>query len=357
MTIELGTFKFDLKDFLFTKVDLTEHLASNCFASAFLTQWISGGKVFQIYTSGSSGEPKEISLKRKWLETSAMQTIGLLNLWEEKIVCCLPTDKIGGLMMIVRALAGGFDIRVIEPCANPMSPVEKDHTYTLISLVPYQLIKILEDEISTLKLNRFKNILLGGSLVSVELLKKIEDLSPAIYHTYGMTETCSHIALKKLNHGKWPHFIPNPYIDIITDNNGLASIRGFQTGSEWIHTTDIIEMYEDGSFDFMGRADFIINTGGFKVFPEILELKIQEILHSKKINIQIAFTGRPHNDWGEELILISDKEINFKEVSELLKPVLKDYEIPKQIVVVEKIPLLNNGKIDRMKLKNLVLEK
>ena len=357
MTIEIVDSRFDLKDFLFREVELPQDLPSCVHASKLLTRWISGGKEFEIYTSGSTGTPRRLILKRKWLETSALQTIELLKLWNEKILCCLPTDKIGGLMMVVRSLAGGFDLSIKEPTSDPMKDITEDHDYSFISLVPYQLNKILADPISKLKLNRFKNILVGGAEISNDLMNKIGDMDPNFYHTYGMTETCSHIALKKLNRNPWPHFKPNPYIELKTNDEGLLSVRGYQTGNEWINTTDIIKKYEDGTFDFIGRNDHAINTGGFKVFPEILEQKILNIFISHNLDLNIAVTSKKHNDLGEQVVLVIEQEMPHFELMELLISGLKNYEIPKQIVKIKNIPVLENGKLDRLKLKDWILEK
>lgn len=356
MTIVIHNKEYKLNDFLFKKVLLDENLRSFQPSVDFLNKWISGGKEFEVYSSGTTGRAKKIILKRKWLETSALQTIQLLNLWEENILCCIPTHKIGGLMMLVRALAGGFNIQIVEPKLDPMEKIDALHSFTFVSLVPSQIVSILKSVESTKKLNRFKNILLGGSEITSELSNEIGSLTPNIYHTYGMTETCSHIALKKLNNGAWNHFKPNPYVELKTDSNGLLSIKGFQTGSEWINTNDVVELYEDGSFDFVGRLDFMINTGGYKIFPEKLEHKIKTIFNSNNWYTEVIITSRPHEVWGEEVILIVNTSLN-KEPEEILsslKPKLEKYELPRKVVQINSIPYNPSGKIDRLLLKQMM---
>ena len=358
MTIVIQNIEFDLHQFLFKEVKLTEKYASLSFASDFLTLWISGGKQFEMTTSGSTGVPKKIILKRKWLETSALQTINLLSLWDEKVFCCIPSYKIGGLMMIIRALAGGFDINIVEPSANPMLLLPDNHDYSFISLVPYQLSKILEDELSTSKLNRFKKVLLGGANLNQNLLYLIETLDPVIYHTYGMTETCSHIALKKLNHGKMPHFKPNPDVDFKIDFTGLLSVKGFQTGNEWVNTHDIIYMYEDGTFDFLGRNDFVINSGGYKLFPEILEFKIGTIFKECGLESELMITSLEQNELGEQVVLIVDNSVIQTEETllNLLRPRLEKYELPKLVLKFSPFPLNEGGKYDRKAMKAILIK-
>ncbi|MFM9944313.1 MAG: AMP-binding protein [Bacteroidia bacterium] len=357
MTIVIGSITYDLKDFLFKNIVLTQDLDSSRLSTTFLTKWISGGKEFEMFTSGTTGEAKKVSLKRKWLETSALQTIELLGLWQENVLCCLPINKIGGLMMIVRSLAGGFNLVIQEPKSNPMIDIESNHSFTFVSLVPSQLLSILNSEDSTRKLNRFKNVLLGGADLPTELILKIDKLKPNIYHTYGMTETCSQIALKKLNNGSWPHFKPNPFVEMKTNGEGWLSIRAFQTGNEWIDTKDIANIHKDGSFDFIGRADFMINTGGYKVLPEQLEQKIKSFFKNIDQDLDLAITSIPNEKWGNKIILVLTllSDISENEILEQLKPNLEKYEFPKHILKLETIPRNEGGKIDRIKLNQLVL--
>lgn len=330
----------------------------NRFTLEFLSQWISGAKTFEIETSGTTGLPKKVSLKRKWMEISALQTIGLLGLWNERVYCCLPTFKVGGLMMLVRALAGGFDLRIEEPVADPMACLDTQHTFTFVSLVPYQLNRILENRESTAKLNRFKNILLGGSEVSESLCKKLEGLQPDIFHTYGLTETCSHIALKKLNHGPWPYFKPNPGVKIHTDANGAAVITALQTGEQPVSTGDILEIYPDGGFVFKGRADIRINTGGMKVHPELLEPIIARVFEHHGWDNQAAVTSVSDSDWGEAVVLVlaGNSFPGDEEVYNALSGSVSKFEMPKIIVHCKQIPVNTSGKTDRLKLRSLAEE-
>ena len=357
MTITIQNDTYDISDFLFRKPDLKEYNSINQHSIDFLNEWISGKKEFTINTSGTTGLAKSIVLKRKWLEVSALQTISILKLWDEKVLCCIPIYKVGGLMMVIRSLAGGFDLKIAEPTADPMLELAEDHSFTFVSLVPYQLSKILLNDRSRNKLNRFKNILLGGSEIPSQLIKEIESLAPNIYHTYGMTETCSHIALKKLNHQPWPHFIPNPGVELLVDPDGILSVKALQTGGNLIKTSDIIKLYEDGSFDFMGRKDFVINSGGFKIFPERLEQKVSDLLLQKGITLNLAFTSVPHSEWGEQLILVIENKIvlDYNIIIEILKDSLEKYEVPKRLIYLDKIPLNDGGKIERFVLKNQVL--
>ncbi len=356
MTIVIEDIPYNLEDFLFKNLILTENNAPNCLASEFLTTWISGCKEFKIQTSGSTGEPKSIILKRKWMEASALQTINILGLWNENVLCCLPCTKIGGLMMIVRSLAGGFNLTIHEPKADPLSRIDLDHTFTFISLVPAQLVSIFESKDSIEKLNKFKTVLLGGAPLSNETLDQLNLIIPDVYLTYGMTETCSHIALQKLNNGSWSRFKVNDYVDIKTDDMGLLSINGFQTGNEWVHTKDIVKIHDSKSFEFIGRADFMINSGGYKIFPEVLEQKIKTLFKLKGWEANLAITDIAHEKWGSSVVLVMDKHKTPSEhqiIDYLIVKLLK-HELPKQVLILDVIPYFDNGKLNRLRLRELV---
>ncbi len=171
-----------------------------------------------------------------------------------------------------------------------------------------------------------------------------------------MTETCSHIALKKLNHNPWPAFLLNPYVEIELNENKQLSIKAQQTGNEWIHTNDCIELLDDNSFNFLGRSDFVINTGGFKIYPENLEHKIAKILSDEFGISALAVSSQAHNLWGEELILIIEGEKSHEDlyILECLKPKLEKYELPKILLYIYVLPRNENGKLDRIALKDIM---
>lgn len=258
-------------------------------------------------------------------------------------------------MLLVRALAGGFDIDIHEPSLNPLISISRDHRYTLISLIPAQMYTILKDEESLLKLNKFKNILLGGAHISDELATMLGKVKPKVYHTYGMTETCSLIALRLMNHDPWPGFRMNDYISSELSEECCLSVKGEQTGNQWVHTRDVIEFLSDGSFLIKGRLDTSINTGGHKIFPEILEPRILEILKQNSIEVNLAITSIPDPIWGEQLVLVTEPLNGIENPLEILNNKLKPFELPRAFLIIEKLPLNQSLKTDRAELKNLVL--
>jgi O-succinylbenzoic acid--CoA ligase len=306
---------------------------------------------FELSTSGSTGSPKSIKLYKNHLKSSVQNTRNALNLSNnEKVLCCLPTQKVGGFMQWVRAKVLNFSITTVEPSQNPMHFISLEHDYTFVSLVPLQLKNILSDTISKQKLNRFNKILLGGSKLDIDLLLKIQELKPDCYLTYGMTETYSHIALQKLNgDGKQQKLYPMPGIYIQKNSDDCLVIQTPYDVNPII-TNDLVYIDEDGGFEIRGRNDFVINSGGIKVIPEQLE----SIIAEKKLlkSGTFAITSIPDAILGEKVIIISEENIENEKLL-LMKNVLPKNHHPKVFFKMN-IPMTETGKINRAKIKELL---
>lgn len=353
LSIDKKSFNLDYLSNFYVK--FKPNSSQNLLLFDFLKFWFKEKYKFKVSTSGSTGLPKNIKLSKFALLESAKQTIDFLNLEKENIYCCIPIEKIGGLMMIVRALTGNFDITITNPVADPMVELDIKHKFTFISLVSYQLLSVINNSESLAKLNLFRTILIGGAEINKDILEKIEKLKPNIYHTFGMTETCSNYALKKLNNGKWNNYKPFPGVLLKLDKKGVLSVKGKQTENKWIKTNDIVKIYSDG-FEFIGRNDFIINTGAYKVSPEFIELKISEIINSFNKNAVFYISSKSDKNWGEILVLAHNCKEIFEnhDILSVLKSELEKYEMPKKFIFIEDFPLNQSLKIDRKKLKDAI---
>ncbi|MCO6494418.1 MAG: AMP-binding protein [Bacteroidetes bacterium] len=307
---------------------------------------------FELKTSGSTGAPKTIYLERKWLEYSAKQTQKALGIKEGKIYCCIPTDKVGGFMMMVRAKVLGLDIDCVEPCSDPMQLLDLMHDFTFISLVPMQLKAILQDTFSIKKINRFSHVLIGGGPIDKDLEEKIQGLNPAFYHTYAMTETYSHVALKKLNGtDKQNAFHPLPEVEIKLNDTGCLIINTVYAKN--LTTTDLAVIYPDNSFEIIGRSDFAINTGGIKILPEAIEKLISE---TGLVKSNFAVSSITDKHLGEKIVLVIEGiGIDSDKLLENLKLVLPKYHHPQQIFTIPVLPLLDTGKLNRVELKKMLV--
>jgi O-succinylbenzoic acid--CoA ligase len=317
----------------------------------FMQAWLNGTDHFTQRTSGSTGTPKEITITRSQMVTSAHRTLSALNISEgDTALVCLAPDFIAGKMMLVRALEFNLKIEAVEPSADPLQHLADDFKNVFAAFVPLQLQTMLNNPHRISQLNRMKTIIAGGAPVSESLRKKLNTLSCPVYATYGMTETLSNIALQKLNGtGAQPWFKTLPGITVKADDRSCLVISVPEI-SEPVITNDIAEVQSDTSFRILGRWDSLINTGGYKLSPETLEARAEEIVQSF-VTRSFLFGSLPHELLGEQLILLIEGNPLAKEVEAKLMDALKSdflpYEVPKQIRYLTQFSYTPSGKINR----------
>ena len=320
-------------------------------------RWLKGGKNFKIPTSGSTGTPKKIAISRERMQISAAITARELKLKPNgKMLVCLPTRFIAGIMMLVRGFETPMQMTIIEPSGDPLQFLDED--FDFISMVPQQLETTIKKH-GYDKLDKTAIILLGGAPVSVALLDRIQELKPLVYESYGMTETVTHIALKRLNgENAADIFCAFPEVHIGTDERGCLTIESVLSASRKIITNDLVELVEENCFRWLGRWDHMINSGGIKVSPEIVEPKIQKILESIGVQMQFVIIGKKDQLLGEMVCLVlegNDLESSMKEkILQLAKSELGPYHSPKEILFLPTFPLTETAKVKRKDLSNLL---
>lgn len=326
------------------KVAYSKDFEQQDFATQIIEQWHYNTPNFVLKSSGSTGIPKEISLNRSLLEWSANQTAKRLDLKQESILCCLPIDKTGGFMQLIRALHLSHSIFFTKPKANPLKNLVVEN-YTIVSLTPYQLQTIFRE--SPEQLNAFKNILVGGTAIEPALLRKIEAYrgSAIFWETYGMTETASHFALKNLSKGE-TEFTVNDGVEL-TNEQGQLTIRIPELDFK-VTSTDLIVLGKNG-FKVLGRVDDVINSGGVKIHPLVIEPKIDSILQKADIDRSFYLVGEKDGQLGELAVLVMEGQPlkNETHILELLKKELPKYSSPKRIAYLPKFSRTNTGKIMR----------
>ncbi len=319
----------------------------------FLINWLSDEDELIVQTSGSTGTPKRIALKKFSMIQSAAATAQFLDLPPgTKALCCLSAKNIAGKMMLVRALVLGWDLMLIAPSSAPLAGMRK--TFDFCAMVPMQLRNSLG------QLEQIRKLIVGGAALPNDLEEQVRNASTDIYETYGMTETASHVALrpvstrivKELNLESGV-FSAMPGIVFSQDQRGCLVIDAHRLTAEHLVTNDLVELISKTSFKWLGRWDNVINSGGVKIIAEELESKI-----SKHLNNKVLLLGIADDTLGEKLVLVAEGEIVKNNLMELLRsiPDLHPYEIPKEIVALQKIPVTENGKVLRAKTKELVLE-
>ncbi len=317
-------------------------------AANFISNWISGRKTFQTSTSGSTGKPKPITLDRKLMEISALNTINSLGIPSKgNAFLCIPPKFIGGMMLISRALINEMNLYAYRPTGNPLNQEIPDISFHLASMVPMQLYEVLHNKLCKPKLNQFETLLLGGGAISWDVGKSLEKVTTNVYQTYGMTETISHVAVKKLNHGPTSHYVAIGDNNFSTDSSNRLIIQGAVTKQKPLLTNDVVELIDETKFRWVGRYDNIINSGGIKIHPEELESSIVEIFKNAQIQNAFFVAGIEDSKFGSKLILLIEGKTDTEELKNLLKKHLPKYNIPKEIIQLDSFAYTETGKVNR----------
>lgn len=345
MTITLNNIKIDLQP----NCNLSEYLNLHPNAAwwkdiiTFLEQWSNDTENITIRTSGSTGDPKEMEVRKPFLWVSASKTCDFFNLTNETVgLLCLSANYIAGKMMLVRAMVSGMNLICIEPTNNPVKHIE--NTIDFAAMVPMQVTKAMQ---TPDKLNRIQHLIIGGGQVSSQLVEDLKYFKGYSFETYGMTETLSHIALKELTPNKQESFKVFQGININKGYKNELIIDYPELGIYRLKTNDIVELTSNGGFTWIGRSDFVINSGGVKISPEQIEKQINHLLEQP-----YCFIGLPDETLGEKLVLIIEgEEFNTKELQLELKGILPPYSIPKEIQFIKELPVTENGKIKRKEIR------
>lgn len=310
----------------------------------FLMDWLDNNEYIDVNTSGSTSKPKRIRLKKQHMVNSALSSGDFFGISVgDSALHCLPANFIAGKMMLVRAMMLGLEIDLVEPGLNPLRKVEK--VYDFSAMTPLQLYNSLP------QLDHIKKLIVGGAPVSRELIESIQDKSTLVFETYGMTETVTHIAARQLNRFRNveevenSHFEVLPNVTIKKDDRGCLVIDAPQIADETIVTNDLVNILEEGRFEWLGRYDNIINSGGIKLIPELIEEKFAQALDKRYF-----VTGVPDKELGNKLVMvIEDGNGKEEDYWTILKNVngLDKYEMPKELLFADQFEETENGKVIR----------
>ncbi|TMM57572.1 O-succinylbenzoic acid--CoA ligase [Maribacter algarum] len=313
----------------------------------FLADWLNEKPTISVSTSGSTGTPKNILLQKGQMANSALATGNYFDLKVgNTALLCLPADYIAGKMMLVRAMVLGLELDYVEPSSNPLAELSK--TYDFAAMVPLQLENSLE------KIENIKTLIVGGAALSRKLHEKIQKKRTAVFETYGMTETITHIAVKRINglpSSGSRSFKAISNVSFSIDDRDCLVITAPHISNKPVITNDIVDMVSETEFEWLGRIDNVINSGGVKLFPEQIEAKLISFL-----NHRFFVAGLPNEILGEKLVLVVEGDMKTDELLQLLKEsdALKGFEIPKNVYKVSKFIETETGKIHRKKSLGLV---
>ncbi|MFH6604110.1 AMP-binding protein [Maribacter algicola] len=317
----------------------------------FLLDWCNETPHISVRTSGSTGKPKQILLKKQHMVNSALATSKFFGLRPgDKALHCLPAEFIAGKMMLVRAMVLGLELDYLQPSSNPLELLSK--RYDFCAMVPIQVANSLK------KLNNIKTLIVGGAPISNALRTKLRSVDCEIYETYGMTETITHIAARKMGNIRSTeadaHFKVLPEINISQDKRSCLIIDAPHICEEIIMTNDVVRLISKNEFEWLGRYDNIINSGGIKLFPEQIESKLEETIPKP-----FFVTGLPDEDLGEKLVLIVEGVHDTQKLDRKLKELsnLEKFEVPKEIYGVPEFVFTPNNKIARKKTVQIALDR
>ena len=289
----------------------------------------------EVQTSGSTGKPKKYNVQKERFIRSAERTCDFFNLKEgDRAFLCISPKYIGGKMMIIRALTRKMKLELGEVAAFPF--LEKSEL-DFAAFVPLQIKCILERDPDYLK--RIKNIIIGGGAIDPFTEKLLVQHEINAYSTFGMTETLSHIALRKVG---TEEFILLDSVKIKTDSeNRLIIMDPEVTGLDELQTNDIVVLTGPNSFIWKGRHDNVINSGGVKLYPEVIEKKLSEAIPNP-----FFIAKEKDRIFGEKVILIIEGKT--REMGDLT-PYLDKFEIPKNIYFLDQFVYTETEKINRIK--------
>lgn len=318
----------------------------------FLNEWFDASPVITVHTSGSTGVPKGLVVRKDRMMQSARLTCEFLNLQAgDTALLCMNLRYIGAMMMVVRSLVAGLNLVVRPASGHPLSDVEVPLKFA--AMVPLQVYNTLRVPAERKRLEHTDILIIGGGAVDDSLEAELKTIPIAAYSTYGMTETLSHIALRRLNgEAASKCYYPFPSVELSLSAENTLIVKAPLICDDVLQTNDIACLCSDGGFTIAGRKDNVINSGGIKIQAEEMENRLQPF-----IPVPFAVTAVPDPRLGQALTLLIAGKPDIKELENKLQAVLETYYRPKHIFITELIPQTENGKIDRTGCRILAQQK
>lgn len=295
----------------------------------FLLDWFDARSYIEMRTSGTTGTPKIIKVEKQAMVNSAMATGAFFELSAgSRALHCLPAKYVAGKMMFVRGFILGLDMDFVAPDSNPLKHTES--TYDFAAMVPLQAQHSLKE------LWRVKKLIIGGAKIGKNLEHALMELPIEAYETYGMTETITHIAAKRVGEEA---FSVLPGVTVSYNETSCLVIHAPHIAPDVVVTNDVVQLINENQFVFLGRADNIINSGGIKIMPETVEDKL------RRIERRFFIAGMPDEALGQKVVLVV--EGSPFPIDSSMFDALDKYQRPRDILFVDKFAETGNGKILR----------
>jgi O-succinylbenzoic acid--CoA ligase len=264
---------------------------------------------------------------------------------------CMSTDYIAGKMMVVRSIERGLRLVEVEPCGHPLAKVQSSKfkvQLTFAAMVPMQVYNSLQVPEEKERLMQIRHLIIGGGAIDEAMEVELRTFPHAVWSTYGMTETLSHIALRRLNGpdaSEW--YTPFPSVSVSQTADGCLLIDAPEVCPEPLVTNDIVEIVSS-RFRILGRKDNVICSGGIKIQIEEVERQLRSYLHDPYL-----LSKRKDEKFGEIAVLLTEGSV--EEVRQICERVLPKYHQPKAYLHVAQIPLTETGKPARQQAEKLLI--
>lgn len=352
--IELKLETIKINGIVYTRREILEKdLSGNNYSFSedllvFLKEWFNESKYISVQTSGSTGVPHVMQVEKSRMLHSAKTTCVFLGLKKnDSALLCMNLKYIGAKMVVVRSIYAGLNLITTGSLGYPLSVVESTD---FAAMTPLQVYNTLQDKRQKEKLRQIRHLIIGGGAIDDYLSKELFDFPHAIWSTYGMTETLSHIALRKINgsgYSEW--YTPFEDIQISLSEKQTLVINAPKLTTTTLITNDIAEINTEGKFRILGRLDNVINSGGVKI-------QIEEVEHilKKEITCDFMITSASDKKFGEIVVMLIKQGTYDPDVLEIiLRKELPEYWIPKKIFFIENLPFTETNKPDRSHAKKI----
>ncbi len=332
----------------------------------FLSEWRNESPTVLVHTSGSTGQPKPMWVEKKRMKASARITCEFLGLKAgDTALLCMSLDYIAGKMMVVRAQTCGLRLLSVEPSGHPLGTaalqqlqqhgesLSDAETIDFAAMVPLQVYNSLQVPEERQRLMKIRNLIIGGGAVDVQMADELRTFPHAVWSTYGMTETLSHIALRRLSGeeaSEW--YTPFPSVTVSVNEYGCLVIDAPLVCGKPLTTNDIAEL-KDGRFRILGRKDNVICSGGVKIQIEEVETLLREKLTS---TTAFMITKCKDEKFGEAVVLLTESQ-DTDYLQHVCEQVLPKYWQPRCYVSVDRLPYTETGKPARKEAELLAKKK
>ena len=318
----------------------------------FFSEWNNDSDRVLVHTSGSTGKPKPMMVEKKRMLNSARITCDFLGLKPgDSALLCMSLDYIAGKMVVVRSIERHLHLISVSPSGHPLKDINEEITFA--AMVPMQVYNTLQVPEERERLTHVRHLIIGGGAIDASLEKELQALpgNIAIWSTYGMTETLSHIALRRINGAEASEWYqPFDSVKISQTEEGCLVIDAPLVCAETLVTNDIVEIesyicnkVEKTRFRIKGRKDNVICSGGIKI-------QIEEVEALLKPHLEKPFMLAKKKDekFGEIAVLLSEDK-GIKKVEATIRRLLSDhkYWIPREFLHVDHLPLTETGKPKR----------